>query len=991
MAAEIGDYPDFSFVVDEVVAMEEPVFDPAPNILNSPARLPSMRSGLNPRPGNRVFACGNRAGRCRWSAGFLRDHPSPHTSFRRRSLLTSITLIGSPDPDAFDKRDSLAKSTSASHSEPPRARCCPDTSEAVTVTGLAPGGGARVAARLRLFHVTLQGVSAVRSTMTQRCNAAPCGVGCYGAPGALDAVTTTHNIPAGVLGAHNMCRGSELVRRPRVARYAQPGRAALAERLACSSPTHAIRAQSPAGSPDSRMWESCRTMPLVGGSSRVSPVSPPFYSGASPYSPQSPPSALKNSLSRADQISSLPLCMPYKIPSSNMAGYTFCQTPSTQVCGSVASAGCGVVTRPTSHQLGKPQLSRRSIIVLGPTISCADNNAGCTGFQHLGVDADSTPRCCGWFWWPVHGITVDTVGRRFLFFVPWTQPYRGVSPHCLGRSAGYVFEPPPRPVDAVTKGLGKAGLYSLVRGALVGVPSWAYAEKQRSLHFTCENLACRRSRRWVRVKCLTRPRQVTTARTTTDRGVKHTVLQAYTLQSAGVGEQTTLPLSILPSGQCIPRRPQSRSPGQEPRCRKGDNRGRVYHGPHSHWPGNESHCLAGAYPPVGNNRVVYHVAAERQCSLAVNCLPNIRDQHGKAEQENGQRRRLATQGTTISFISLLLSHRCIPHSELGRRVSRCQPLDRCNSTSAAHRSGVTPRTCPSTITPVTDTQDRPEYREYRSHRCVRRPTPPVQIETASGINIQMGTVQLRHKEIWQYGENPRWRVEICLDSAVLQVVEGDDVKSRGGTGSSLKKHAGQLQRPPFILHATRLVDPAGNRARFALVSAESPGNNTFFQSQGLGLVDLWAPATTFDSGLPLCHSGHATAILDSAMLKAILAARRTAILVLALAAAWRTSRSQNTVCNGAGSNCWTLSRQTSAFGQLGYRDMRWSKTPLAANYRTYMAAELMRQMRDRLIEGLAHHIEANARTKMAALLAANARTNVGNKLQTKIQDGVERK
>ncbi|KAJ8897703.1 hypothetical protein PR048_003053 [Dryococelus australis] len=46
----------------------------------------------------RIFACGNRAGRCRWSAGFLGDLPvSPTLSFRRCSILTSITLIGSPD------------------------------------------------------------------------------------------------------------------------------------------------------------------------------------------------------------------------------------------------------------------------------------------------------------------------------------------------------------------------------------------------------------------------------------------------------------------------------------------------------------------------------------------------------------------------------------------------------------------------------------------------------------------------------------------------------------------------------------------------------------------------------------------------------------------------------------------------------------------------------------------------------------------------------
>ncbi|KAJ8894962.1 hypothetical protein PR048_000270 [Dryococelus australis] len=41
--------------------------------------------------------------------------------------------------------------------------------------------------------------------------------------------------------------------------------AAKGERLACSPPTKANRARSPAGSPDLRKWESCRTIPLVGG------------------------------------------------------------------------------------------------------------------------------------------------------------------------------------------------------------------------------------------------------------------------------------------------------------------------------------------------------------------------------------------------------------------------------------------------------------------------------------------------------------------------------------------------------------------------------------------------------------------------------------------------------------------------------------------------------------------------------------------------------
>ncbi|KAJ8879758.1 hypothetical protein PR048_020366 [Dryococelus australis] len=48
----------------------------------------------------------------------------------------------------------------------------------------------------------------------------------------------------------------------------------VAERLTHSPPTKANRVQSPAGLPDFRKWESCRTMPLVGGFSRGSPASP---------------------------------------------------------------------------------------------------------------------------------------------------------------------------------------------------------------------------------------------------------------------------------------------------------------------------------------------------------------------------------------------------------------------------------------------------------------------------------------------------------------------------------------------------------------------------------------------------------------------------------------------------------------------------------------------------------------------------------------------
>ncbi|KAJ8873656.1 hypothetical protein PR048_024481 [Dryococelus australis] len=80
-----------------------------------------------------------------------------------------------------------------------------------------------------------------------------------------------------------------------------------------SPPTKANRVQSPVGSPDFRKWESCRTMPLVGGSFFFSGISRsppphPFHSGFASYSLQSPSSALETSLFRAAQISSL-LCL----------------------------------------------------------------------------------------------------------------------------------------------------------------------------------------------------------------------------------------------------------------------------------------------------------------------------------------------------------------------------------------------------------------------------------------------------------------------------------------------------------------------------------------------------------------------------------------------------------------------------------------------------------------------------------------------------------
>ncbi|KAJ8875019.1 hypothetical protein PR048_022909 [Dryococelus australis] len=90
--------------------------------------------------------------------------------------------------------------------------------------------------------------------------------------------------------------------------------ATVTERLACSFPTKAIRAQSPAGS--LRIFACgnragrCRWSAGFLGDLLYSP---PLHSGAASYSPESPTSALKTSMLRAAQISTfihsiLPIC-----------------------------------------------------------------------------------------------------------------------------------------------------------------------------------------------------------------------------------------------------------------------------------------------------------------------------------------------------------------------------------------------------------------------------------------------------------------------------------------------------------------------------------------------------------------------------------------------------------------------------------------------------------------------------------------------------------
>ncbi|KAJ8876092.1 hypothetical protein PR048_024001 [Dryococelus australis] len=105
-----------------------------------PARLPQMRTRLNPRPGHfRIFASRNRAVRCHLPAGFLGDLQFPTAlSFRRCSMLTSNARIGSQDL-AVETVSLLASHQSEQGSIP--CRVTPGFSQVGIVPHDAIGGG----------------------------------------------------------------------------------------------------------------------------------------------------------------------------------------------------------------------------------------------------------------------------------------------------------------------------------------------------------------------------------------------------------------------------------------------------------------------------------------------------------------------------------------------------------------------------------------------------------------------------------------------------------------------------------------------------------------------------------------------------------------------------------------------------------------------------------------------------------------------------------
>ncbi|KAJ8878801.1 hypothetical protein PR048_019387 [Dryococelus australis] len=90
--------------------------------------------------------------------------------------------------------------------------------------------------------------------------------------------------------------------------FSAPGWRCLETRLARSPTTKANRVQTQAGSPDFRKWESCRAMPLIGGSFGDLPLPPPLHSGAAPYSLQSPHFGSQDLAKRLRAYLTLPLC-----------------------------------------------------------------------------------------------------------------------------------------------------------------------------------------------------------------------------------------------------------------------------------------------------------------------------------------------------------------------------------------------------------------------------------------------------------------------------------------------------------------------------------------------------------------------------------------------------------------------------------------------------------------------------------------------------------
>ncbi|KAJ8882910.1 hypothetical protein PR048_014749 [Dryococelus australis] len=242
-------------------------------------------------------------------SGFYRGSPIfPVLLFRRCSILTSITVIifqhlatakyGSPrhlygptevadrtsDVMRADAREPIRALNVAAHrvcsrdtrrtplpslhNPPPRSHCANNRTaqpgDNATRAWMATGilrNWEQVSSVLAQYLLLITDTDeSFRLAQNQRASS----------PGSLDIPPGDFRphlkLPPAATGSHPTARRRMITSNINVLRdlFSDSTGATVAERLARSPPTKAIRVQSPTGSPYFRMWKSCRTMPLVG-------------------------------------------------------------------------------------------------------------------------------------------------------------------------------------------------------------------------------------------------------------------------------------------------------------------------------------------------------------------------------------------------------------------------------------------------------------------------------------------------------------------------------------------------------------------------------------------------------------------------------------------------------------------------------------------------------------------------------------------------------
>ncbi|KAJ8891002.1 hypothetical protein PR048_010511 [Dryococelus australis] len=147
-----------------------------------------------------------------------------------------------------------------------------------------------------------------------------------------------------------------------VSPYTFPQGVTVVERLARSPPTKANRAQSPAGPPDLRKWESCRTMPLVGGSSRRFPAFPaPAFRRRSTLASLHPHRALRIKATRHSM----------RVPRSSLSLRTrICKMPSAEVFNFRRSLGIYEMQGREKHEGPEKTFRRMSKSAMFTALVC---------------------------------------------------------------------------------------------------------------------------------------------------------------------------------------------------------------------------------------------------------------------------------------------------------------------------------------------------------------------------------------------------------------------------------------------------------------------------------------------------------------------------------------------------------------------------------------------------------------------------------------------